>query len=316
MGWTLYSAHFRVLSYLHIGHQKLGNIQRTRSYVPARNFWAFLTARLTRGAQHGEWPQPPGIAIGDYEAMGTLVTEQIAFSYFYPTDRDGWPLYPDLTPQGLRFGASGMTPDVFAWRYLGSYASTALNYSTNSAEEGTLHEVEFIASQTRVDGAVESYPVYLAGYVLVTDDCTLPWQEALHEIQIGGERGYGWGRLRLEPDGLVSVDYRSVELFGRMKCRCEGGVRPKTCISPGQPLLSHAKVGGVQAAGDIEPVVGRAWDNEAGAGQVISTAKVCYAPGARLEGSQPLWFEWTTAHVWRAVGTCDGRLISSSAGSG
>jgi hypothetical protein len=279
--------------------------------------------------------------------MGDLVNKEVAFSYFYPTDRDGWPLYPNLTPQGLRYGAQSlascerseherkadvrrscermraiyaatdcMTPDVFAWRYLGSYASTALNYDANAAEEGTLHEVEFIAPQTRADGAIKSYPVRLAGYVLVTDDCGLPWQKALREIQIGGERGYGWGRLRLEPDGLISVDHRPVKIFDKVECRCEDSARPKICVSPKQPLLAHTRVVGVQAAGDVEPLVGRAWDNRRGAGQIVSVAEVCYAPGARLEGTQSLWFEWTTAHIWQAVGPCDDQVLSSSADSG
>jgi len=302
MGWSIYELHFQVLSPLYVGYQRLGNVQRTRYYVPASVLWAALTARLIRGARHGRWPQPAGIAPGDYEAMGMRVQQQMAFSYFYPADPGRQPLYPHHEADGLRLGQTNMPWETFAWRYLNSYASTALNYDRNVAEEGTLHEVEYIAPHTRPDGNVQSHPVWLIGYVLVADDCALPWQQALQTIQIGGKRGYGWGRLRLAPKGTAQkVGDGSAMLFGGLVCQANGSRRPRIQVPRDHPLLAHTAVHGVQAIGDVEPLVARLWDVQRGAGQRVEMTDVCYAPGARLQSDRPRWFEWTTMHIWRVV---------------
>ena len=67
-----------------------------------------------------------------------------------------------------------------------------MNATNNAAEESSLHETEFIAPQTR-DGD----PVYLLGYVFVQEGCKLLGENALDKLQFGGERGYGWGRVKL-----------------------------------------------------------------------------------------------------------------------
>lgn len=91
MAWTFYELRFRLLSPLHIGHQKIGNIQRTRHYVPARVLWGALTARLTRD---GRARRLANVGEGDYVGMGTLVKEQIAFTYFYPAVAGQPPVFP------------------------------------------------------------------------------------------------------------------------------------------------------------------------------------------------------------------------------
>lgn len=301
MNWQIHELHFRLLSPLHIGWQKIGNIQRTRPYVPARVLWAAVTARLARDDLSGKGSQSAEVSAECYSKMGTQVKEQLAFSYLYPTSIDGQPLYPHHEADGLRFGSMNVTPEIFTWRYLGSYASTALDYTVNAAEEGTLHEVEFIAPHTRPDDTTASRPVILSGYVLVKDGCILPWQSALTEMQIGGERGYGWGRLQLTSDRTVEVDSGPATLFGYLACYANGDSRPRVQVLPGQPLLAHTAVDGVKASGDVEPLVGRIWDKHKGAGQHVEVVGVCYAPGARLQSDEPRWFEWTTAHIWKMV---------------
>jgi hypothetical protein len=310
MAWTIHQLRFRVISRLHVGVRKIGNVQRARPYVPARALWATLTARLTRGVQYGWWSPPNDISPGNYAAMGIKVQREIAFSYFYFTDNSGQPLYPRYESKGLSFGRVNLTPETFAWRYMGSYVSTALNYAQNAAEEGTLHEVEYIAPHTRSDGDVLSHPVNLEGYVLVAEGCALPWKRALSEIQVGGERSYGWGRLRLVLADELESTNGSATLFEWLPCYTNDGSRPRVQISLEQPLLAHTDVKGVQASGDVEPLVGRAWDDQRGAGQRVEMVGVCYAPGARLGGDQAGWFEWTTDHIWRAIDPqADERLV-------
>src|ERR1051326_8782018 len=92
MAWGFYELRFRLLSPLHIGHQKIGNIQRTRHYVPARTLWGALTARLTRDAKACALT---GVDEGDYVGMGALIKQQIAFSYFFPAVKDQPPVLPN-----------------------------------------------------------------------------------------------------------------------------------------------------------------------------------------------------------------------------
>src|SRR5947199_6878046 len=85
---------------------------------------------------------------------------------------------------------------------MGSYASTSLANGRN-AEEGSLHETEFIAPHTRGDDPKQ---VYLVGYIFENKQGEkLPWQGILRKLQFGGERGYGWGRVEPVKEMLEEV---------------------------------------------------------------------------------------------------------------
>lgn len=291
MPWTFYRLKFQVLSQLHIGHQRIGNIQRTRHYVPARVFWGALTARLTRDPRACAAAK---VAEGNYVAMGELVKEEIAFSYFFPAIEDQLPAYPVYQDAGLCYGQERLSREEFTWRYLGSYASTALNYEHNAADEGSLHEIEFISPNARDNDG--SYPVFLVGYMIVAEGCVLPWRSALQEIQIGGERTYGWGRLQLAE--AQQQGYGSAVLFDHLPCDAKTEDRPRILLEGGAPLLAHTSVAGTDARGEVEPLVGRAWEQSKGAGQHVEFTDVCYAPGAKLNGSKS--FDMTINHIWKA----------------
>jgi hypothetical protein len=262
---------------MHIGRGKVGNLQRTRPYVAGRNLWGALTARLTRDGHPQGKPDPQ-----TYQDIGRKVHEELAFSYFYPTtDQDGavdpWPW-----------------DDGFRWRFLSTYASTALDYGTASAEEASLHEVECIVPHARKvqeqnpDGEPSedkvAPPVYLIGYVLQRQPATLRWRSALKRLQIGGERGYGWGRVEPMGDPQPSSDAFSYDLD-----LSKG--RPLIHVPAGQHLLAHAlaadpdrsdqafPAGAVE--GSVEPLVGRVTKPGKGFGTTFSQARICYAPGAR-----------------------------------
>ena len=262
MSWTAYKVVFRLLAPMHIGWIKQGNLQRTRPYVTGKALWGALTARLTR-----DHPQLGG----DYKNVGQRVHQELAFSYFYPAVGETVDLWP-----------WGETAEEFAWRYLGSYASTALNYSCNTAEEGSLHETEFIAPFTR-----DGQPVYLIGYIFECQGCTLPWQDVLSRLQLGGERTYGWGRVRLEKmSSLLSggekffVDGLEMTLDGK---------RPVLQASKDAPLLAHALAAEFQGCqpvssvrGPVEPLLGRETDPQGRFGAHLPEARICWPPGSTL----------------------------------
>ena len=254
MSWTAYKIVLRLQTPMHIGRAKLGNLQVTRPYVHGKALWGALTARITREST-------PARA-QDYRDIGGQVNEELAFSYFYPAlDEE-----VDLWPWG--------DPEQFAWRYLGSYTSTALNYSQNSAAEGSLHETEFIAHTTR-----EGKSVYLIGCIFEQEGCDLPWKDALARLQIGGERTYGWGRVTLHREHPpVST------LFGRYDLELEGD-RPVVTIDKNGVLLAHTRAhgdGAILANGRVVPLVGRETCSANKHGRHVTKAAICWEPGSTV----------------------------------
>ena len=256
MNWIGYRVVFRLRSPLHIGWRKVGNVQVTRPYLTGRSFWGALTERLARDtmARTGQ------IATNSngYREVGKQVNEVLAFTYFYPALQSGnnyqvvWPWDDERT---------------FRHRFLSSYQSTALIYPAHSAAEGSLHEIEFLSPHT-LDTAD---PVYLVGYVFAHKDCSLRWRDALTRLQFGGERGYGWGKTE-----LVSLE-KADDVFGyAVDC---SGHRPVITVPRGERLLAHTKPDQAMIAGEVEPLVGREWHNNSGAGASITHFGVVYAPG-------------------------------------
>lgn len=248
MTWKMYSVTFRLLSPLHVGWFKQGNLQRTRPYLSGKTLWGALTARLAR------------MEDGSYEKTGNQVNEWLAFSYFYPStqERNIWPW--------------GEQADEFTWHYLGSYASTALNYDQNSAEEGSLHETECINPYTR-----QGEPVYLVGYIFEKEGCSIKWQEALKRLQLGGERKYGWGRVRVigEPQ-KTSVFWRGWEVSDL------NGERPILVSEEVARLYAHLRYSDStdSVQGTLEPLVGRETQVDSEHGQHVQFYGLAWAPGS------------------------------------
>jgi len=267
MRWQAYEVILRLRSPLHSGWRKVGNLQMTRPYITGRMLWGALTMRLTRDQASG-----PATDSREYQQVGEKVHDTLAFTYFYPALRQDdsyltfWPW-----EDGNRF----------RHRFIGSYASTSLAPQGRSAAEGSLHEVEFIAPRTKDTGA----QVYLKGYVFQRVDCTLDWREALNKIQLGGERGYGWGLVHLEGEPLEVEDGM---LFGDMAFFDGSGERPRITIPAQKFLLAHTKATvNIPVKGEIEPLVGREWRStdpkRPYAGQYIVFNDTCYVPGSQIQ---------------------------------
>ena len=269
MTWTHYRLRFRLLSPLHVGYRKVGNLMQTRPYVPGKNVWAALTARLTRDYHNG----------GDaemYKCIGRLVQENFRFGYLWPSLDGNEPYFP-------------WKHDDFDYLFLGSYASTALNYEQGAADEGLLHEVEFIAPVTR-----DRQPVYLVGdlWVKKGDIPVEIREQVLSNLQLGGERHYGWGRVRCctdwdekqEGSGQTVAGYHWNEQNEEVVLTLS-----KDNDKDKARLTAHAKAVGSDAlsgiVGPIEPLVGWERNNDANAKNPwkLSSAVVCWAPGGRVK---------------------------------
>ena len=271
MAWQIYQVVFRLRTPTHIGWGKVGNLQRTRPYISGRVLWGALTMRLTRdwASQQQRIAQP-----NDYDCFGTCVHQQLAFSYFYPATKSNgsyqvaWPWE---------------NPSCFRYRFLSSYSSTALSYPQQSAAIGTLHEVEFLAPHTIDSGK----PVAVVGYVFASDACTLCWEDACRRLQVGGERGYGWGSLELECCKILEDP--SSGMLGSL-CFDGSKNRPLLHLEDGQRLLANTIArDAVEASGEIEPLVGREWQpsnsSNCSVGQHVAHVGVCFAPGSKVKGA-------------------------------
>ncbi len=261
MAWKAFKVVLRLCTPLHSGWRKVGNLQMTRPYVTGRMLWGALTLRLTRTAAGSQ----PATDSKVYQEIGKLVHETLAFTYFYPALRKGsdfrvfWPWEDE---------------GGFRRRFLGSYASTALTPSANSAADGTLHEVEFLSPRTMDTGE----PVYLLGYFFEESGCSLNWREALSAIQLGGERGYGWGLVELEGE-LTEV--KDCQLFDDGVIFKGGNARPLISVPGNGVLLAHTlATSDLQVVGEVEPLVGREWGNAPG--DRISRATICFVPGSQI----------------------------------
>lgn len=272
MPWTAYQVILRLESPLHVGWLKVSYLQRTRPYVIGRVLRGALVSRVGRNQ--------PELLSGDphdpYRRISKTFAQYMAFTYFYPALK---------TDGGFEACFPWEDEARFLRRFLSSYVSTALDYPQQSAAEGLLHEVEYIAPTTLDSGE----PVYLMGYVFVNEECLkqekYDWRAAFARLQLGGERGYGWGRVRLIENGIrqVAADER---LFGTLPFDLNGK-RPTVHLGTNQPVLAHTDIK-APLAGPVEPMVGREWrtdnkDSRKHIGQHLAYNGVLYAPGSVVQ---------------------------------
>lgn len=257
MTWQHYTLVFRLQSPLRIGARETGNLLSTQPYVPGRVMWAALTARITRDRGLGK----QGTA---YKQVGNELQDNLRFGYLYPSLDGQTPFHP------------WQDPTEFDYLFLNSYVSTALNYDKQSALDGSLHEAEYIAPFTR-----RGEPVYLTGSLWVQDgyafdDC----KKALANIQLGGERRYGWGRVTL------------VELTAGTNSKIPN---PDQFTWDAGKVPAHIHALGVPATifdGRIEPLIG--WEITA-TGRKSLTPEVigAFVPGAAFQQGKESHYEFS-----------------------
>lgn len=282
MTWKLHCLSFELHSPLHIGFHKVGNVQRTRYYIPARNLWGAVTESLTRtGFNTAEALE------GNYSEIGIWVKTHCAFGYFFLWD-GATLLQPRFTEQGLRYGDL----DTYALerRYLDSHVTTALGAVTTSAESGSLHEIEIIRARDNNGSSVQ-----MSGWIFLDENAQSLWSDispALDRLHVGGERRYGFGQLRL-----------AEESANRTPDGCEvllDGERPQIRFKPNQPLGAHALVENVDARGQIEPVVGRETPpDSARFGTALTAGLVCWVPGSIV--SRETVFQISETGIWSKI---------------
>lgn len=270
---TAYRLVFQIKSPLHIGWRKIGNLMQTRYYVPGRAFWGAVTANLTR------W-----LGETNYRKIGEWVKKHLRFGYFFLAENPDTPLYPHLLEGRLIYGPNGLEQAKFERRFLSSIASTAITPDSNSAEEGSLHEVEFIKSSLGIGS-----PVYLVGHLFVhrdekidirNDDVNIQgvslFSQVIPDLQIGGERRYGFGRLALQRGACCEVN----DVFGYTLSQRNGSY--EITVPRESPVFADTIANNLNMSGFIEPLVSREWSQQGGPGRQLTLLGLTHVPGSVL----------------------------------
>ena len=278
--WQVYKIVFRLMSPMHIGYRKMANINYTRYYVPAKTIWGALTNAIVKDSGKG-----------NFKEVGDALKESLRISYFFITkNKTGkGPLIPKYTAQGLIFGKELSKAD-FEREFLDAYAATAIEAESFTAEEESLHEVEIICPATKSDNE----QVYLSGYIFEKNSASdLPdWKSCLKQLQIGGERKYGFGRV----EGNVTPVNNSEQVFGKYDFLSE---IPALKIKEGSPIPAHSTIKDIEIfAGETEIFVTRETKESNEFGKEISEAKLCFTPGTVLSKNKDFMLKFTKNFVF------------------
>jgi len=286
VSWHLYSLTFKLQSPLHIGFHKAMHLFRTRLYVPARPFWGAITAKLTRSLKSS-----------NYKKVGEFLKKVMRFSYLYISNGNDV-FIPIYTNEGLKLG--NLSQIEFEKRFVSSLASTSIEPHSFTAEEGMLHEVEFISPYEirKENGRLK--PVFLKGLLWISErseeglsmrinednfsiangKSNVEFSDLVDTLQIGGERKYGFGQLKLEE--LKEVDDQNLSNLG-----FKGGWKKdkdeiRLELKKDDFIWGHAKYSfDLKIKGSIEPIVGRDWGNR-GTGRELRSYGLCWVPGSIL----------------------------------
>lgn len=108
----------------------------------------------------------------------------------------------------------------------------------------------------------------------------LNWQSAFKRLQLGGERGYGWGSVEL----IEISQFFDKHLFDGLAVFRGDGNRPIIHLPAHEHLLAHTQATDLPAAGKVEPLVGREWRSDNSrrrhAGQHVEFGYICFDPGS------------------------------------
>jgi hypothetical protein len=313
MSFQAFKLIYQAKNPINIGYHKLGFIQRTRYYITGRNMWGTITSNLARCLKYDAMKALPETdetpLERHYKNIGTnLVNKDIYVSYFYPSivgEESLILLMPKFTNEGIIYGKYSI--GEFERLFIRSFGETAIEPACNTAEEGSLHETEYIAPVIEEDN--QQKQVYFVGYIFVKEglkheDQTIGFNEGIikikdvvREILVGGERKYGFGRLVLDDDKTKKINDKDSFMFDVGTRLILNDTEVRVEIEKDCPIPAHLDIETkVQMKGDIEPLVGREWGEVTGsdgkiivgAGQKITDARICWVPGSIMEETRIL----------------------------
>jgi hypothetical protein len=296
---------------IHIGDgSQLGISNRTRYYIPGKTIWGAITARISRWHMTKYTPNI-------YKEVGKFVKNNLIFSYFFPIDKGGNILYPIYSERGFGFGVENngfiMPKAKFESKYITSYISTAIDIESKTAEAESLHEIEllnplkflgylFINSEQINNYSTLKIQTPKEGTIHIKNDReSIELFKLIKEIQVGGERTYGFGKLELGLDLPKSEPKRTNKLYNKYEVSLDSD---KPTLNT-DIALSHLNFKNKknnyfddlkEIKGDLEPIIWRDWDENKGMGHKKEFNMIALVPGSKFKehevkiGTYGIWY--------------------------
>ncbi len=280
--WQCVKIVCRPLSPIHIGWHRLGLIERTRYYIPARNVWGAMVAALA-GSMHAERGVP-----GMYAAAQTTAKQALRVTYLFPGNgADLW--RPSYESGELCYGSK--KPARLEADLVYSEASAAIAPQHFTALDGALHETEYL----------DPRGIHFTGYIFFREPLGLRHlAPALRFFEVGGERRYGWGALTCDnPSRTKEAVFKQ---FTLLPSRGELRLRAKPPFTLPAHLIARTSQNHFQ--GELEAHSGRNWGNgldRVGAGQDVLLARLCWTPGTFCPGSDERTFTIRSQGLWEEI---------------
>ncbi len=303
MEWKVYKVVFRIKAPIHIGYRKYGNLMETRPYIPARVFLGALTARITRTVfgPTQNWRY--------YRIVGEILNQVLTASYFYPTtNADGKIKVFPWDDEFLHYGFVGSYVSTALQQqerasedgslhevefisprtrnggkqvYLSGYFFVRENVDRRNIPASLLENLKTgNAKLNLLEDEIEQLETILKE---IEDNEKLKeiiskvfeWKTIVEALQVGGERGYGWGMIELQN----TEEHTKEQIFNRYSVD-QSGNRPGIKIEKEDPLPCHliAQDNPSVITGYPEPLVRREWRK--GPGSKIVFDGLSYPPGA------------------------------------
>jgi len=278
---NVYRIRYKAILPIHIGSgRKLGIINQTRYFIPATNIWGAISANLAQK----DMEITTNYSLKPYQEARDFIKNNLIITNFYPVIENQVCL-PKFKEEGFYYGQ--YPKYEFESLILDSYTSTALQMKT--AEEGSLHEIEFLKNK------VKGKDLEFEGYIGIKNDKIKEEQgdvkilynenafflkEIIENISVGGERKYGFGRL-----SLSSQYPQQVEDIWKFQIE-----ENKIIIGENKTTPFYINITNnfnKKFIGDIEPIVGRLWIDDAlsgraGSGQEVSKYGLCVVPSSLI----------------------------------
>lgn len=279
MTWTMYRWVWQLRSPLHIGVGQAGPLARTRLYIPASTLWGALTAELTRRCH------TPALSY-HYQQVGEEIKHKTRFSYLFPAEKiDGrWKAWlPEFSPDGLNWkrednGASHSLRK-FRNRLLSTLPGTAIDPSTDTAQESTFGETEVVHPFWQDSQG----PVAFIGYLFVNDQNLVDQIFEITELFLGADTRYGLGRLeQIERQDIQSV----ANFFGQPVNLNSASPKVQTKIIFAHIMIDEISSKEMKGSWEIF----ERWD------QGIRTEGLCWVPGSIISSER--WFKFLPSGIW------------------
>jgi len=305
MKWWEINLFYELKTPVHIGYlpSKASVISPTRYYIPGKNFWGAYTKALTEACCGTPSPR-------DYYDVGKWFENNVRFTYFYIYDED-YNDQPLLTPkysnEGLKYGTLSLSE--FQNKFIGSFISTAIDREKGTAEDESLHEIEFInpkypsnsgTRNTRIFGKMFVKKKFSTEEIKDLDHrrhievnkngIRVDGKDPFRTIFVGGELNCGFGRIeklnKNPDDDLLDLEFDLKD--------------EKVCINSSDktPILGHVKYSEkYQFRGDVELVSGRGYKAE----KKNKDKRTHRNPGAETAAPEPYFTPGTVIYNHQKV---------------